>query len=301
MWQQLQELYSSPDPALYAIPFFLLCIALELYVARREHLAIYQTPDSVASITMGIGSIITTLITKSAAFFVFIYLYNNYRLFDIPVAWWSWVLLLFADDFSFYWHHRLSHEVRLLWAAHVNHHSSEKYNLSTALRQSWTEEIYKFAFWLWLPLLGFHPLFIFMQMSISLIYQFWIHTQVIKRLPNAIELVFNTPSHHRVHHASNVCYLDRNYAGILIIWDRFFGTFAPENPAEPVIYGITTNIHTFNPLHIASHEFVAIAHDLAKAKSWQQRINHLLKPPGWSADGSTQTAKQMQERLKMNS
>ena len=172
--------------------------------------------------------------------------------------------------------------MRLLWAAHVNHHSSEKYNLSTALRQSWTEEIYKFAFWLWLPVLGFHPLFIFMQMSISLIYQFWIHTQIIKRLPNAVELVFNTPSHHRVHHASNVCYLDRNYAGILIIWDRFFGTFAPENPAEPVSYGIT------------------IAHGLAEAKSWRQRINHLLKPPGWSADGSTQTAKQMQEKLKVD-
>lgn len=298
MWQQLQDLYNSPDPALYAIPFFSLCILIELYLAKREHLAIYQAKDSAASISMGIGAAFITVVTKSIAFLVFMYLYNNYRLLDIPVAFSTWIILLFADDFSFYWHHRLSHEVRVLWAAHVNHHSSEQYNLSTAIRQSWAEGIYKFAFWLWLPILGFHPLFIFMQMSISLIYQFWIHTQLIHKLPNFIEAIFNTPSHHRVHHAANVKYLDRNYAGIFIIWDKLYGTFAPEDPAEPVKYGITTNIHTFNPLRIASHEFVAIAHDVAKTKSWKQRLNYLLKPPGWSADGSTKTAKQMQELTK---
>lgn len=295
MWQQLQTLYNSPELTLYAIPFFLLCLALEMYVAWREHLDVYQTRDSVASITMGIGSIFITFITKSAAFLVFMYLYN-YRLLDIPITFGAWVLLLFADDFSFYWHHRLSHEIRVLWAAHVNHHSSEKYNLTTAVRQSWTEGIYKFAFWLWLPLLGFHPLFIFMQMSISLIYQFWVHTELIKKLPTVVELFFNTPSHHRVHHGSNTRYLDSNYAGIFIIWDRLFGTFVPEDPAEPVVYGITTNIHTFNPLRIATHEFGAIARDIRKAGSWRQALNYLIKPPGWSADGSTQTAKESQKQ-----
>jgi sterol desaturase/sphingolipid hydroxylase (fatty acid hydroxylase superfamily) len=153
--------------------------------------------------------------------------------------WWVWILILFADDFTFYWHHRLSHEIRVLWAAHVNHHSSTTMNLATALRQSWAEQLYKYFWWLWLPVVGFPPLMILMMMSISLIYQYWVHTELIRKMPKWFEFLFNTPSHHRVHHASNVRYLDQNHAGILIIWDRLFGTFAEERDDEKPVYGIT--------------------------------------------------------------
>ncbi len=299
MLESLQPLFEHFDPIQYAIPFFLVTFILEYWILTHQKHETYDVKDGAASVTMGIGSIFTTLAAKSVAYLVFMYIYDNYRLFDLsPSTWWFWVLLVLGDDFSFYWHHRLSHEVRILWAAHVNHHSSQQYNLATALRQSWTEEIYKFAFWVWLPLLGFHPLMIFVQMSFSLIYQYWIHTTLIHRLPRPIEFIFNTPSHHRVHHASNVRYLDKNYAGILIIWDRLFGTFAPELDKEPVIYGITTNIHTYNPLKIASHEFIALFKDFHKARTWRDAFNYLVQPPGWSPDGSTKTAKVLQRELK---
>src|SRR5690606_38938926 len=159
------------------------------------------------------------------------------------------------------WHHRLSHEVRILWAAHLNHHSSMRLNFATALRQSWAEQLYKYVFWLWMPLVGFPPLMIMIMISLSLIYQFLQHTQFIGKL-GMLESFFITPSYHLVHHAYNVRYLDRNHAGVLIIWDRLFGTFQEEKENEKPIYGITENIHTYNPLIIATHEFANIWRDV---------------------------------------
>jgi sterol desaturase/sphingolipid hydroxylase (fatty acid hydroxylase superfamily) len=202
------------------------------------------------------------------------------------------------DDFTFYWHHRLSHEFRILWAAHVNHHSSEQYNLSTALRQCWTEILYKYIFFLWLPFLGFHPMMVLTQISINLIFQFWVHTKLIKKLPPFIEFLFNTPSHHRVHHASNVRYLDRNHAGTLIIWDRIFGTFAEEKDEEPVVYGITTNIDTYNPLKIATHEYASLWRDIREAPRFSDKLKYIFYAPGWSQNGKTLTARQMRDALK---
>ena len=161
-----------------------------------------------------------------------------------PSDWWFWPLLFVADDFSYYWYHRIHHVCRVFWATHVVHHSSEHYNLSTALRQPWIS-ISTFPFWMWLPLVGFPVWTVLLAQSWNLIYQFWIHTERIVRLPRWFEAVFNTPSHHRVHHGANQQYLDRNYGGELIIWDRIFGSFTPE--VERVRYGLTTNIHTFNP------------------------------------------------------
>ena len=172
------------------------------------------------------------------------------------------MLLFFADDFSYYWFHRCSHESRFFWASHVVHHSSTHYNLSTALRQTWVPMTY-LPFWLWLPALGFAPWMVLLAQAWSLIYQFWIHTERIKRLPRPLEAVLNTPSHHRVHHGSNEVYLDRNYAGILIIWDKLFGTYEPEG--ERVRYGLTKNIGTFNPVRAAFHEYVAMWHDMRRA------------------------------------
>lgn len=284
------------DPVVYAIPFFILLIAVELYLNYREQKDWYKTPDMFASIGMGIGSAVINLGVKAFYFLIYTWLYNNVRLFDLPNAWWVWVLLLFADDFSFYWHHRLSHQIRILWASHVNHHSSEYYNLGTALRQSWTELLYKYIFWLWLPIVGFPPYMILVMMSISLIYQFWIHTNFIGKL-GPIEWIFSTPSAHRVHHASNTIYLDRNHGGILIIWDRLFGTYQEELDSEPVKYGITKNIDSYNPLIIATHEYGNVSNDLKKAPTFIDKLKYLIMPPGWSHDGSTLTANQLRQQL----
>jgi sterol desaturase/sphingolipid hydroxylase (fatty acid hydroxylase superfamily) len=301
MWDLFKPiLVDFKNPVLFAIPFFLLLIFLEVYLNYRERKNNYLLKDSLASISMGLGSIVSDIISKSLAFVAFVWLFENFGIFKEQLSWTvlGWVLLFFLDDFTFYWHHRLSHEVRILWAAHVNHHSSEQYNLSTALRQSWTEIFYKYIFFLWLPFLGFHPLMVLTQISINLIFQFWVHTKFIKKLPPFIEFIFNTPSHHRVHHASNPRYLDRNHAGTLIIWDRMFGTFSAEKDEEPVVYGITTNIDTYNPLKIASHEFTSMWKDIREAPKFSDRLKYIFYAPGWSHNGRSLTARQMRGALK---
>jgi sterol desaturase/sphingolipid hydroxylase (fatty acid hydroxylase superfamily) len=279
------------DPVTYAIPIFIIAILVELFIDTKEKLQLYHKREAWASIAMGAGSVVINLFTKFMYFTFFSYIYENWAFWQLDFVWWVWLIAFFADDFSFYWHHRLSHEIRILWAAHSNHHSSQDYNLAVALRQSWTEGIYKFLFYAWMPLVGIHPIIIFTLVSISLIYQFFLHTQVVKKL-GLLEWFMNTPSHHRVHHGTNLQYLDRNHAGILIIWDRLFGTFEPEK--EKVIYGLTKNIETSNPIRIATAEFESIAKDFQKANKWSDKIKYLLKPPGWSHDGSTKTTKELQ-------
>jgi sterol desaturase/sphingolipid hydroxylase (fatty acid hydroxylase superfamily) len=206
-----------------AIPIFLLTIAIERQWAKAHrgdrNIKGYSRPDTLASLAMGIGNVIIAGGTKlvTAALMIFLY---EYRLFTLPAAWWTFVLLFFAEDLCYYAFHRASHEVRFFWAAHINHHSSQHYNLSTALRQSWTTPFTGPLFWIPLPLLGFAPWMVLTQQAISLLYQYWIHTEAIGRMPRWFEAVLNTPSHHRVHHGANARYLDRNHAGILIIWDK---------------------------------------------------------------------------------
>lgn len=289
------------DPVIgFAIPFFLIAIGIEVLVRRREGLPPYKRGDAWASIAMGVGSAIINLGTKTLGFLMMLWLYEH-RLLDIPITWWTVLILFFLEDFSFYLHHRSCHEIRLFWAAHVNHHSSQQYNLAVALRQSWGELFHKYFWWLWLPFIGFHPLVIITLMTISLIYQFFQHTETVGKLPRFIELVFNTPSHHRVHHAKNVRYLDRNHAGILIVWDRLFGTFEEENDREKVVFGITTDIKTNNPLRIATHEYAHMLRDVAKAPTLKAKLMYLFGPPGWSHDGSSQTAQEMREELAAKS
>jgi sterol desaturase/sphingolipid hydroxylase (fatty acid hydroxylase superfamily) len=213
--------------------------------------------------------------------------------FHFGSTWWAFVLCFFAEDLAYYWFHRVSHERRWFWASHVVHHSSQRYNLSTALRQSWTTPITGPIFWMPLALCGFTPAMVMTAQAWSLLYQFWLHTESVRTL-GPLEAVMNTPSHHRVHHGSNVEYLDRNHAGIFIIWDRLFGTFAPET--EHVAYGLTKDIQTFNPLRIGFHEFAAIGRDVVRAPGLAAKLGYLLAPPGWSHDGSSQTATQLQRR-----
>lgn len=291
-----QEYINLEDPVLYAMPLFALAILLEIGINIYRKLNLYDLKDSAACIAMGLGSLVVAFGVKLTAFIVYTFLYQ-FRFFELSYQdWWVWVFLFFADDFSFYWHHRLSHEVRILWAAHVNHHSSQNLNLSTALRQSWTELFHKYIFWAWMPIVGFSPWMILFMQSISLIFQFLQHTKVVGKL-GPLEWVFNTPSHHRVHHASNIRYLDRNHAGILIIWDRLFGTFVEEDENEPCVYGITENIDSYNPLVIATHEYRNLWKDIKSAPRFSDKLKYMFYPPGWSHNGPDKTANYLRREL----
>ena len=278
------------DPVTLATPFFIVTVILEIVLARFGALkAHYETKDTAISLTMGLVSSAAGLLTAGASFAAAAWIYQH-RIFTIPMtAIWAWVLVFLLEDMTYYWFHRLSHERRFWWAAHVNHHSSQHYNLSTALRQTWTGGVAgTWALWLPLSFLGFPPAMVLIQKGISLVYQYWIHTEAIRRLPAPIEAVFNTPSHHRVHHARNPRYLDRNYAGILIVWDRIFGTFQPELDEEACRYGLVHNLGTFNIVRVAFHEWIGMGQDVARQP--RHVLGWLFGPPGWTPDGSRDTS-----------
>jgi sterol desaturase/sphingolipid hydroxylase (fatty acid hydroxylase superfamily) len=265
----------------YAVPFFILLLIVEAISFKHiedDHLVGFERNDTRTSLTMGTGNVIINVGWKLAVVAIYAGLYELTPLRMDPHNPLTWLALFFADDFAYYWFHRVSHENRVFWASHVVHHSSRHYNLSTALRQTWVPMTY-LPFWLPLLALGFPPWMVLLAQSWSLIYQFGLHTERIVRLPWPLELVLNTPSHHRVHHGANEQYLDRNYGGILIIWDRLFGSFEPEG--ERVRYGLTKNIETFNPVSVAFHEYIALWHDVRRAGSWRERFGHVWHGPGW--------------------
>lgn len=284
------------DIILYAIPVFILTLAIEVFYYRHlgKHQEHYDPKDTASSLTMGIGNVLTGFVAKILVFTALWWVYQ-FRIFEPDRArWWYWLLLFFSDDFSYYWFHRCSHKVRYFWASHVVHHSSVFYNLGTALRQTWTGNLSgSFVFYLWMPLVGFHPVDVMLMQAISLLYQYWIHTEAIGRFPRPIEWIFNTPSHHRVHHGSDIKYLDKNHGGILIIWDRLFGTFQQEE--ERPTYGLVHNLQTYNPFVIAFHEWRDILRDLRWAPDFRSALAYVFGPPGWSHDGSRKTARQLQE------
>jgi sterol desaturase/sphingolipid hydroxylase (fatty acid hydroxylase superfamily) len=276
----------------YAIPGFVLLLSIEAWFSFREQKHFFETKDTWSSLAMGIGNVLTGFITKAMIFALFTFLYQ-WRIFTLDAGtWWYWVLLFFADDFSYYWFHRTAHNVNWFWASHVVHHSSRYYNLAAALRQTWTGNATgSFIFWSWMPLLGFHPIWILFMQQISLIYQFWIHTETVHHCPSIVEFLFNTPSHHRVHHGSDLKYLDKNHGGMLIIWDRLFGSFQPE--AERPVYGLTKNIESYNPFVIAFKTWGELFGKAVHSGSFRNGINYFIQPPGWSHDGSSKTVRQM--------
>jgi sterol desaturase/sphingolipid hydroxylase (fatty acid hydroxylase superfamily) len=276
---------------LFAIPVFVLSVVLEARWARHHpEVRGYELRDSAASMTLGLANVIVNALVKLLPIPLFVVLYEH-RVFDLGSAWWTWIVLVFAEDLCYYWFHRAHHEVRLLWACHVNHHSSRYFNFSTALRQPLLTPLSGPLFWAPLPLIGFSPQMVLLAQAWSLIYQFWLHTEAVDRL-GPLEWFMNTPSHHRVHHGKNVAYLDKNHAGIFILWDRLFGTFAPET--DHVVYGLMKDIQTFHPLRIAFHELVAIVRDLRRAPTLGAKLGYAFAPPGWSHDGSSLTASQLQ-------
>lgn len=275
------------DLVQYAVPGFLFLVIVEAIadaVMRRD---LYEFKDTAASLTMGIGNLLTNLLAKAVQFSAFS-LIHRFAIFHVGYQWWAWAMVFVADDFTYYWYHRISHQCRFFWASHVVHHSSQRYNLSTALRQTWTGGLMSFLFWLWMPLFGFPRAMIMSVGAISLLYQFWIHTELIRSL-GPFELVFNTPAHHRVHHASNPRYLDRNHGGTLILWDRLFGTFEPEAPDDAPRFGLTKDIHSYNPVRIAFHEWADMFRDAKHAPGWGNKLLYIFGNPGWRHEARAST------------
>ncbi len=286
-----------PAILLYAIPFFVPLLSIEAWFSYKEDKQLYETKDTFTSLGLGIGNVLVGFTTKALIFGLFTLLYK-FRFFDLDSnQWWYWLLLFLADDFSYYWFHRISHQVNYFWASHVVHHSSQQYNLAAALRQTWTGNLSgAFLFWAWMPLVGFHPLWILFMQQLSLIYQFWIHTETINKLPTPLEFILNTLSHHRVHHGSDLKYLDKNHGGIMIIWDRLFGSFQAEE--ERPTSGLTKNIESYNPAMIAIITWKQLFQKAFKAGSFINAIKYFIKPPGWGHDGSSFTTRQLRGKEK---
>ena len=236
------------NPIVYAIPVFMLTILTEAALAHRLGRRVYDVADAVTSLNFGILSQVSAAFSRVLALGIYIWVFDHWRWMTLPSdAWWVWLLALIAYDFLYYWVHRCGHEVQLLWASHQVHHSSEYFNLSTALRQTSTGVLFTWPFYLPMALLGVPPVVFAVVALVDLLYQYWVHTELVGKL-GVLDRIFVTPSNHRVHHGQNDYCIDRNYGGILIIWDRMFGTFAEERPHEPVIYGIRKPLASFNPL-----------------------------------------------------
>jgi len=247
-----------PPIILYATPVMVTLVLIEYVLRVNKMRKSYDGKDAFAAALVGVGNLVSSALVKAAMFAVVLFFYNSVPWY-IPHTWWSYVLCLVAIDFCRYWAHRVAHEQRFWWATHVTHHSSEQYNFTVSFRLSWMQHI-KVVFYLPAVMMGFDPFVFFICNQIEVLYQFWIHTELIGKLPRPIEFIFVTPSHHRVHHARNDQYLDKNYGSTFIVWDRMFGTFQPE--AEAADYGILKPVNSYNPVYLVFHEFIDIGRDL---------------------------------------
>ena len=292
------------EVTLIAIPFFFLAILLEILAIKfLKTNGTIDTKDNSVSIFMGLTSVITNGLSAFITLNV-LFWFEQFQITKFPLTIWTVIICFILDDLRYYTHHRIVHRCRWGWAMHVTHHSSNRISLAVALRQGWTKH-FTGTMYLKIPLIliGFDPVLVIFCGAMNAIYQFFIHTETIRKLPNWVEAIFNTPSHHRVHHGSNPIYLDRNHAGILIIWDKLFGTFQPELESERVNYGLVKNINTFNPIKIAFIEWVYMFKDAFSGnKSIKDRLQYLIKPPGWKHDGTGKISDELREEwLETNS
>ncbi len=255
-----------PNIIVYAAPVMILLVLAEWVISYFKKKNYYDTKDTLAATAIGLGNVAISAMLKIITFAVVLFFYNLVS-WSIPFVWWAYILCFIWIDFWRYWAHRIAHENRFWWATHVTHHTSEKYNWSVSFRLGWTQHI-KLIFFIPVALAGFHPVIFFICHQIAVLYQFWIHTEYIRRLPKPIEFFFTTPSHHRVHHARNDKYLDKNYGSTFIIWDRIFGTFQGEE--EEADYGITKPVKSYNPVYLCFHEWMDIVKDIKNSKSLRE-------------------------------
>lgn len=280
---------------LWVTPFYVLLILSEIILSNSIHWKSYKTysfRDSITNFYLMLTNMGIDFLMRGLSVFCLLFAFN-YHLFEIslnPVIY--WILLFLAEDLIFYWIHRSEHKVRLFWAVHVTHHSSSKFNFTTGFRSSVFQPIYRFIWFLPLAFIGFNPFDLFIIFSITQTYGILLHTNYVKKL-GFLEYFLVTPSHHRVHHASNVEYLDKNMGMCLIIWDKMFGTFQVELDELKAEFGLYQKTVSTNPKDTIFHEFISIFQDLRRPLNWKTKINYLFKPPGWSHDGSTKTSEQL--------
>lgn len=269
----------SIDPTVIAIPIYFLLIGIELIVHRVQATKSYRLNDAVTNINCGVTSQVSGAFLKVLTIGAYTAIYDQLRIYTVPNNVATWFIAFVAYDFFYYWAHRMSHQVNLFWGGHSVHHQSEEYNLSVALRQSSTQTIWTFFFYLPMALGGINPYVLISVSGFNLLYQFWIHTESINRLPKWFEAVMNTPSHHRVHHARNPKYIDKNHAGTFIVWDKMFGTFKEEE--ERPTYGITKNLNSWNPVWANVAHYADIWKDFKSIPKWSDKIKLIFMKPGW--------------------
>ncbi len=300
MKAQLPELPIERFGLFYLYPIFLALIIWE-YIQARE---LYDLKESLSGFVIGIGATIIRVVTNVFEITLYMFLFwwaaplreEFLGYTSLGFAWYIWLICAIADDHNFYWHHRLAHNVRVLWAAHLPHHSGRKFNLTISIRNGWFITLVKPIYWLWMPLVGFEPIMIATCLIANAFYQFFLHSQLVPSL-GWYEKVFNTPYIHVVHHSSNVEYLDRNHGGILVIWDKIYGTW--QKPIKGIVpkFGISHDPDTNNPITHNLFEFQEIWHDVKKAPGLRNKLMYIFGPPGWSHDGSSMTSKQLQDEL----
>jgi sterol desaturase/sphingolipid hydroxylase (fatty acid hydroxylase superfamily) len=301
------------NPLVYGIPCFLGLILVELtYSKTHDHdHHLYHWKDLASSLTMGVGSVVLAPLVKTiSAIVIFNYVYELFNPIvngvrtnimgweSFGYAWYIWLLCQFLDDFTYYWFHRQNHMIRFLWAAHIVHHSSENFNLGTAVRNGWFTIVYKPLFYMWLPAIGFPPEMVIVCLGIEALWQFQLHTVYVPKL-GIIEKVFNTHTMHQVHHAKNLEYMDKNHGGFLNMFDKLFGTWKALDENINIEYGVTKPPNSYNPLVILTHEYKDIWNDMKKSPNLYHKFMYAFGPPGWSHDGSTLTVKQIRKQMAL--
>lgn len=284
----------------FVYPILLVLIVVEFFSARH----LYHIKESLSGFGIALVASLIAAFTKVVALAIFVFCFSYFEPLRVEYlgyssfgwAWYVWILCILADDFNFYWHHRLSHNIRLLWAAHVPHHSSMTFNLTVSIRNGWFITFYKPVFWLWMAVVGFEPLMIATCLIINANYQFFLHSQLVPSL-GWFGKIFNTPYIHQLHHSSNVEYLDKNHGGIFLIWDKLFGTFQDVIPDVAPKFGVIHGPKNFSPVEANIHEFRSIVEDTRKSKNLWHRLKYIFYPPGWSHDGSSLTTRQIQKEL----
>lgn len=282
-----------------SMPIYIIVIGAELLFSYIHQKQYYTTKGILANIYLSALNFGLDILVRGICLLVLNYFYQ-FQFLEIQNVFAYWMVLLVGQDFMYYWLHRFDHFCRLFWAVHVTHHSSEEFNLTVGFRSSVFQPLYRFVYFIPLTLIGFQPMDIMFMYAATQIYGILIHTKTVNKL-GVFELFMSTPSHHRVHHASNINYLDKNLGMVFIIWDKLFGTFIEEDDKEVIKYGLTENIKTYNPLKMVFHEWGNILQDLRKPASLKAKFMYVFGPPGWSHDGSKKTARQLRDGNKKNS
>ncbi len=299
--ESIQNFLSENWLIAISTPIYIILIALEVILSNYQKREFYTLKDAAINLWLNIANATLGIAFKGIALLLLAFLFQ-FKLMSLSPPWLYWTALFFALDLCFYWEHRSEHYVRILWAVHVTHHSSKEFNLTTGFRSSVFRPFVSIWFFLPLALIGFEPLDILFMDAICQIYGIIVHTRFIKKMPAWFDAIFISPSHHRVHHASNILYLDKNMGMVLIIWDRLFGTFQKEEDFEKVKYGLTHDVEKpHHPTHIIFHEWQQLVKDITKpGLTFRERLKYITAPPGWSHDGSTQTANELRKELYNN-